>query len=270
MQFFLELWTEINHKAALRARAEATASLPDPKSSSEDDVPEGTIFEELVTQYGKLVDRAEDMIVHTVCHEVEFGLRQHFSSGGSAYVRHHFSNRGTPLTYLCSQGTPSSSAHATDDISLPATLLAPIALLSSQLTFLQSALPQTTVTSLYRRIASHLATHILQRAIMYRGRARITPLEGKMILTEAELWVQTCRYALSRAPARAEAPWRSLLQAARVVGAQDGQWERIVDATFGTASDADWEQEMREVVGLAELSREEVSQIIRTRTDCER
>lgn len=105
---------------------------------------------------------------------------------------------------------------------------------------------------------------------MYRGRARITPLEGKTIRAESELWVQTCRHALSRAPARAEAPWRSLLQAARVVGAQDEEWKKVVDTTFGVASDVEWEKEMRELVGYAELSREEVSQVIRTRTDCER
>ena len=80
----MELWTEINHKAALRARAEAVSSLPDPKVVPEEEAPEGTIFEELVTQYGKLVGRAEDMIVHSVCHEVEAGLKQHFQSGGSA------------------------------------------------------------------------------------------------------------------------------------------------------------------------------------------
>lgn len=84
-QFFLELWEEINHKAALRSRAVAASSLPNPKSNVED-VPEGTIFEELVAQYSKLVVRAEDMIVHTVAGEVEAGLKTHFSGGGSSSV----------------------------------------------------------------------------------------------------------------------------------------------------------------------------------------
>lgn len=82
-QFFLELWAEINRKAALRSRAVAIASLPDPKGS-DDNIPEGTIFEELVTQYHKLVTRAEDMIVHTMAGEVEAGLKPHFSGGGSS------------------------------------------------------------------------------------------------------------------------------------------------------------------------------------------
>ncbi|PSR80710.1 hypothetical protein PHLCEN_2v6626 [Hermanssonia centrifuga] len=246
--FFLELWSEINRKAALRSRAEAAVSLPDPKGA-EDDVPEGTIFEELVVQYGKLVGRAEEMIVHTVCSEVESSLRAHLISGNST------------------QSTPASNVDGDHDIGLPPTLLGPIALLSSHLTYLQSSLPQATVTTLYRRIASHLATHILQRAIMYRGCARISPQEGKTIMTECELWVETCRHALSRSSGRAEAPWRPLLQAGRIVGAQGDSWRRIVDATLGRTTDQDWETVMLDAVGLAELSREDVSQAVKARAD---
>lgn len=79
------MWAEINRKAALRSRAVAVSSLPDPKGN-DDDVPEGTIFEELVVQYNKLVTRAEDLIVHTVTGEVEAGLKPHFTGGASAYV----------------------------------------------------------------------------------------------------------------------------------------------------------------------------------------
>ena len=105
---------------------------------------------------------------------------------------------------------------------------------------------------------------------MYRGHGRIPPHEGRALRAEAELWVQTCRHALAPNSARAEGPWRPLLQAARVVGAQDDVWTRLVDATLGMADDDTWEAQMRELVGVAELSREEVGQVIRTRTDCER
>ncbi|KAI0706059.1 RINT-1 family protein [Cytidiella melzeri] len=247
--FFLELWAEINRKANLRSRAVAAPSLPDPKGSDED-VPEGTIFEELVVQYNKLVIRAEDLIVHTVTGEVEAGLKAHFSSGGFQ--------------------TTSANPSETDDIALPTSLLGPISLLSTHLTYLQATVPQMTATTLYRRIASHLALHVSQRAIMYRGRARVTPHEGRTILAECELWVETCRHALAKASVRAEAPWRSLLQAGRIIGAQGEAWMKIVDATLGTGSDGDWEAVMVDVVGLAELSREDVSRVIRTRADCNR
>jgi hypothetical protein len=75
----LELWTEINRRAYLRAGAEAHASLPDP-TVAENGAPEDTIFEELVHQYAMLSGRAEDLIVHQVSGEVEGSLRAHFSS----------------------------------------------------------------------------------------------------------------------------------------------------------------------------------------------
>lgn len=53
-------------------------SLPDPRNSSQD-VTEGTIFEELVQQYEKLVTRTEDMIVQQVCAEVEAVWKVHFA-----------------------------------------------------------------------------------------------------------------------------------------------------------------------------------------------
>jgi hypothetical protein len=74
----LELWTEINLKASLRARAETHPSLPNLNNSSSDP-PDGTIFEELVQQYEKLVTRTEDMIVQQVCTEVEIAWKAHFA-----------------------------------------------------------------------------------------------------------------------------------------------------------------------------------------------
>lgn len=73
-----------------------------------------------------------------------------------------------------------------------------------------------------------------------------------------------------KASARAEAPWRSLLQASRLVGAQGEEWTKIVNATVGVADDQEWEAVMTNVVGLSEMSREDVGRIVRTRTDCDR
>ena len=84
IQFFLELWAEINHRASLRARAESVPLLPSP-NSTEDEPPEGTIFEELVRHYRDLAGRAEELIVSSVTGEVESGLKPHLQ-GGSTYV----------------------------------------------------------------------------------------------------------------------------------------------------------------------------------------
>ncbi|KAI9068018.1 RINT-1 family protein [Trametes sanguinea] len=208
--FFLELWEEINRRANLRSKAESVPSLPNPRDT-EDEPPEGTIFEELVRHYNALVDRAEDMIVQCVTGEVETALKPHLQ--GSAHP------------------TPVTSADAADDIALAQTLIGPLALLSSHLTFLRGTLPRTTSTSLYRRIASRLATHLLQRQILYRGRARASLSEGKAVLAEAELWVETARTALKEERTRVEAPWRAYLEAARLLGGEGEGWARVAGAT---------------------------------------
>ena len=73
LQFFLELWHQICEKASLRSRVEGVDGLPDPNGSKD----EGTIFDELVSQYNKLADRAESMLIRQVCGEVEAELKTH-------------------------------------------------------------------------------------------------------------------------------------------------------------------------------------------------
>ena len=160
------------------------------------------------------------------------------------------------------------SSDPSDDIALAQTLLGPLALLSSHLSFLRGTLPRATVTSLYRRLASKLAAHLLQRQVLYRGRSRATLQESKTVLAEAELWVETCRVALKEERGRVEAPWRSFLQAARLLAAEGDAWDAIVDATFGMKSDGEWEEIMLDGVGLCEFPREEVQEILRRREDC--
>lgn len=125
-------------------------------------------------------------------------------------------------------------------------------------------------TPLYRRIATRLAEHILHRQILYRGQFDLT--EGKIICAECELWVETCHTAvwgsLGGGRRRVEAPWFKLLQAGRLVGADGDSWTTLVNATFGTQTNAEWEQVMLETLGLTELVREDASQILRRRTDC--
>ncbi|KAJ7042676.1 TIP-1 family-domain-containing protein [Mycena alexandri] len=245
--FFLELWTEINRRASLRSQALAAASLPDPRAGGSA-VPQETVFEELVTQYRILVHRAEDMIVQQVCGEVEGGLKAHFSATTSPY--------------------PSRQA-AADDISLSQTLLGPISLLSTHLTYLRTTLPQTVMTALYRRIAARLAEHILQRQILYRG--HISRIEGRAIHAECELWVETCQAglggALSGGRNRVEAPWLKLVQAGRLIDLEGESWEKVQRGTFGTQNQEEWADLMLEVTGSSEIPREEVQRILKNREE---
>ncbi|KAF7367286.1 hypothetical protein MSAN_00790600 [Mycena sanguinolenta] len=245
--FFLELWTEINRRASLRSQARAASSLPDPRAATSA-APQETVFEELVTQYRVLVNRAEDMVVAQVCGEVEAGLKAHFAATTSPNP-----NRKT----------------AADDLALSQTLLGPISLLSTHMTYLCDTLPQKAMTALYRRIASRLAEHILQRQILYRG--HISTLEGRSIHAECELWVETChsglRGALSGGRNRVQAPWLKLLQAGRLVGLEGEPWDRVGRATFGPQDQMQWEELMLETTGANELQREEVQRILKSKGD---
>jgi len=84
---------------------------------------------------------------------------------------------------------------------------------------------------------------------------------------ESELWVETCRIALPDASERVEVPWRRLIQAGRILGADDEAWEEILRASFDNL-DPEWGSRITELIGGTDLSSEEVRMIARTREDC--
>jgi hypothetical protein len=123
---------------------------------------------------------------------------------------------------------------------------------------------------LYRRIASRLSEHIFQREILYRGHLSLSDAQG--IAAECELWVETCHAALAGGAStlerkRIESPWLALLEAGRLVGLAGDRWAEVVDATFGMKSDEEWAETLLRVVGICELGREDVGQLLRVRED---
>lgn len=76
LQFYLEMWNEINQKAALRVKAQTHPSLPDP---APEHTAEGTLFDELIAQYAALTARSEEMVIRHVVGGVESELRTHLA-----------------------------------------------------------------------------------------------------------------------------------------------------------------------------------------------
>jgi hypothetical protein len=256
-EFFLELWTEINHRAALRTRAEMHPSLPNSADhqSSKSDAPECTIFEELITQYTKLASRAEDMLVSQVCGETETALKPHFVAITSP--------------------KDESDAHADDGIAVPPSLLPSIALLSAHLTFLREILPTAVTTHVYRRIATRISEHILQREVLFRPgltrgqfRTVLAREQARSVLAESELWAETCQAALRTSRARAEGPWARLLVAGRLLGASRQEVDRAVKEVLGGQGDG-WEDALDAVASLGSggLGKEEIKTVLRLRDD---
>ena len=75
-QFYLEMWNEINQKAARRVKANTHPHLPDPAHKH---IAEGTLFDELIAQYAALTARNEDMVIRHVVGGVESELRTHLA-----------------------------------------------------------------------------------------------------------------------------------------------------------------------------------------------
>ncbi|KAF8640664.1 hypothetical protein AX17_000321 [Amanita inopinata Kibby_2008] len=245
--FFLDLWTEINTNQTLREQAEKSSLLP-PLTVEKGEALANTIFDELISRYTQVIVRAEDMMIQQIYGEVESSLKAHFHTMDS---------------------TESIVVEQPDDVSLSQSLLAPIALLSSHLTFIRSSLPQNAVINLYRRIASRLAEHILHRQVLYRGQFNLR--QGRLITAECELWAETCRATLAGrlggARYRVETPWLRLLQAGRLVGLDGDEWRMVKNASLEDVTGEDWSKLMARVVGVSELNREEVDKVLRRRRD---
>ncbi|KAG8885666.1 hypothetical protein FRB97_000109 [Tulasnella sp. 331] len=228
--FFLELWQEIQANHTLRARVESSAWFP-PCRSSEHET-DHALFDELVKRYGSLSDRAEDMIANQVCTEVEEELKAYFASKWEKI------------------GGQDLSAE-TNALSLPATLVAPISLLTSCLTFISQSVPETTTTTMYRRIAAAISKTIIQRCIVGRGRHQFSPADGYAFKDECAMWVQAGRVALSggstqdnpRLAKRVEHPWQELTDVAAIIGLPEEELADVAKVTLDGA-DADFEKAM--------------------------
>ncbi|KAF8602692.1 hypothetical protein BDV93DRAFT_523797 [Ceratobasidium sp. AG-I] len=241
--FFLELWTEINERSALRAKVEAHPSLPATSHAHKGDEVHGTLFDELVGQYSVIATRAEDMVVRHVSSEVEVELKSYFAR----------------------QWEKSNADDDDESVVIPATLVSPLTTLSTHLSLLAKTLSSSTSAALYRRVASSLASHILQRSVLHFGHGRLTPSRGAAFAREARLWVEASQMAMPNR--RVEAPWQRLLDGARLVAIKEGE-------EFEAARWALWDgteeqcKAFAEAIGVKTLDRKEMKDALRARSDC--
>ncbi|KAL9715938.1 hypothetical protein Ac2012v2_000382 [Leucoagaricus gongylophorus] len=260
------MWRDVHRVPALRSHAEANPLLPQPGHENLE-VPNDTIFEVFINKYTVIIIRAENMVVQQVCTEVETQLKAHFYTCDLSYTQcpsHTHTHSGSP------DPNTSKDFLVSEVPLISQTLLAPLSLLSTYLSYLLSTFSLTTFTALYRRISTNLSEHILHRQILFRGTFNAT--EGRVILAECELFLETCNAALAGGlpggKVRVEAPWSKLLQAGRLVALEGDLWDEVVNSTFDASDQEEWEEIMHTVTGHSDLSRETVGNILRRRNDC--
>lgn len=151
-------------------------------------------------------------------------------------------------------------------LSIPTTLVAPISLLSTHLAFLLHSLPASLVVGLYRRVATNLATLILQKRILHRNIGRLSAKEGKQIVEESLVWIEACRMSVSAVVRKVETPWTRLLDTVRLLSLESEKFQATVDAIFN--ADQDHEEELRDNFEVSELNLTEMKTIVRLREDC--
>lgn len=211
---------------------------------------DASLFEVMIDRFAALITRGQDMIVRQAYGEIESDLKVHLFSD--------------PIDH-----EPPMQLDVHDH---PQSLLVPVTLLSSYLMFIRSIFSRATLADLYRRITSRLADHMLSRQIRYRS--KFTSQEGKRLLSEYQLWMESCFAALDGAlgggKARVETPWAKLLQAANLVSSEGDIWIAALNFTFGAMSDTEWAEAMSQIFSSIELARDEVAIILRQRVDCDR
>ncbi|GJJ09548.1 hypothetical protein Clacol_003771 [Clathrus columnatus] len=230
--FFLELWSEINTRVASR---NTTISSSLPIRSLEQDSIHGAIFQELIDQYHKLIQRAESIIVNHICSEVELGGRAYFSS-------HHVSGEESLQS-----------------------LLIPMSTLSACLKLLVWSFPNSMFIKLYRQIVSRLSDLIYDCRVVPRRTGHMSFLEATHIAEECTLWVQSCRVVLEPTVKHSGNPWRKLLDTMKLLTVPEDSFQPMV-ARIIKATPAELES-IQDDLDISMLDLEDLIRIIQIRED---
>ena len=92
--------------------------------------------------------------------------------------------------------------------------------------------------------------------------------EGKIVLDEGNLWVETCKMVLGGSVRTVEGPWRKLLEAGRLLSLDGEAFQRIVKSVQ-LEGDVEYDRVLEELQ-ISETSRSEALEILTVREDYRR
>lgn len=93
----------------------------------------------------------------------------------------------------------------------------------------------------------------------------MTPQEGKNVLDEARVWVETSRMALSGSVRRVEGPWEKLVESGKLLSLEGEAFAKAVRMST-TGSEAEFQAFCAEL-GISSTSREEAAEVLKVRED---
>ena len=163
--------------------------------------------------------------------------------------------------FLGSPWDTSSEEH----ISLPSTLLAPITSFQQQLAFIASTLPGSSVTILYRQIASSISSYLVDRMVFQQSRGKVASSNGMALTVEYRLWIECSKQAVGKTVRKIDVPWERLRDAATLVGLPTEELNSVTRVIRD--GKADQFQESMEQLAVTSYSQAEVKHLLRVRTD---
>jgi hypothetical protein len=153
-----------------------------------------------------------------------------------------------------------------DQLSLPSTLLSPVTAFQQQMAFIASVLPASSVTILYRQIASSIAAHLVDRVVLHQTRGKIAPDNVGVLSMEYQLWIECSKQSVGRMVRRVEVPWERLRDATRLLEASPKEFSSLVQVTWDGRPDA-FEDAMKKL-GAGSFTQSEARRVLRLRSDC--
>ena len=89
--------------------------------------------------------------------------------------------------------------------------------------------------------------------------------DGKTLLDETNLWIESCRLALGSTIRRPEKPWKTLLDSCKLLSLDVATFQRVVNVV-NLGSDSQFEQ-LKSDLDIDDMDAEKALDILRVRDD---